>query len=217
MRRFIAAVLALIVVDGIVDLARADGLAATAQGAISRYRADHGLPAVTPDARLMQLAAEQAGAMAKAGVLEHDVARPFQARIVSYDPGVAVENIAAGTKDFSSTLEMWKHSPGHDANLRKAGVTRFGIASAAAPDSKYKIFWALIMAGAPPRHQLRQAASPAVLRAADGSAVRVRAERPRESTHQSTHHNTHERQPDLLAGLKRVLRPLWQSESAKEK
>src|SRR5262249_56463122 len=98
------------------------------------------------------------------------VARAFQARIVSYDPGVAVENIAAGTKDFSSTLEMWKHSPGHDAILRNARVTRFGIASAAAPDSKYKIFWALIMAGAPPPHPLRQAPRPPALRAADGAA-----------------------------------------------
>src|SRR5262249_57225630 len=106
------------------------------------------------------------------------VARAFQARIVSYDPGVAVENIAAGTKDFSSTLEMWKHSPGHDAILRNARVARFGIASAAAPDSKYKIFWALIMAGAPPRHQLRQAPSPALPPAADGAAGPGGAPRP---------------------------------------
>src|ERR1700720_4094827 len=135
-----------------VGPACAGELSATAQAAISRYRAEHGLPAVKPDAGVMALAAAQARAMAKADAMEHDVDRPFQARIVSYDPDVAVENIAAGTRTFSATLEIWQHSPGHDANLRKPGVTRFGIASAEAPGSKYKIFWALIMAGAKPHH-----------------------------------------------------------------
>src|SRR5215467_9617554 len=142
----------------------ADDLAGTAQAAISRYRAEHGLPAVTPDAKLMRLAAEQANAMARAGVLDHDVARPFQVRMVSYGPEVAVENIAAGTKTFASTLDIWQHSRGHDANLRNAGVTRFGIAVAESPDSKYKVFWALIMAGsAKPNHGVRAAGGPAVM------------------------------------------------------
>src|SRR5262249_61987536 len=154
-----------------VGPAGADDLAGTAQTAISRYRAEHGLPAVTPDAKLMRLAAEQANAMARAGVLDHAVARPFQARMVSYGPEVAVENIAAGSKTFASTLEMWQHSPGHDANLRRSGVTRFGIASAEAPDSKYKVFWALIMAGsATPAHGLSAGGDPGRLIAAEQAA-----------------------------------------------
>src|SRR5262249_21868078 len=148
--------------------------------AISRYRAEHGLPPVTPDPKLMRLAAEQANAMARAGVLDHDVGRPFQVRIVSYGPDVAVENIAAGTKTFAETLDIWRRSRGHDANLRKAGVTRFGIASAASPDSKYKIFWALIMAGEKPKHDVRVARGPGHMAAApaQGPKVRVRRERP---------------------------------------
>jgi Cysteine-rich secretory protein family len=174
-------------------------LAATAQAAISRYRAEHGLPAVTPDSKLMQLAADQANAMARAGVLDHDVARPFQVRVVSYGPEVAVENIAAGTKTFSATLDLWQHSPGHDANLRKVGVTRFGIASAEAPDSKYKIFWALIMAGSTPHNGVRQARGAGLMAAPPnaGPKVRARSERaPAGST-------------DLMASLKGLLRPLW--------
>jgi hypothetical protein len=187
--------------------ARAEELVAAAQTAITHYRAAHGRAAVTPDARLMRLAAEQARAMAKAGVLEHDVDRPFQARIAGYDPGIAVENIAAGTPDFAATLELWKHSPGHDANLRRDGVTRFGIASASAPDSKYRIFWALIMAGAPPPHGLRQAGGPGLMAAAPGQepVVRVRAERKPAAP------------PDLLSGLKNLLRPLWTGGSTKDK
>jgi hypothetical protein len=188
----------------------AEGLSATAQAAISRYRAEHGLPPVTPDAKLMRLAAEQANAMARAGVLDHEVARPFQVRVVSYGPEIAVENIAAGTKTFASTLDIWEHSPGHDANLRRAGVTRFGIASAAAPDSRYKIFWALIMAGETPKpkHGVREAGGPGVMAAAptQGPKVRVRSERPPKTG--ST---------DLMASLKGLLKPLWPGGSTKDR
>ncbi len=186
----------------------AESLSATAQAAISRYRAEHGLGAVTPDAKLMRLAAEQADAMARAGVLDHSVARPFQVRMASYGPEVAVENIAAGTKTFASTLDIWEHSPGHDANLRRAGVTRFGIASAEAPGSRYKIFWSLIMAGEKPKpkHGVREAGGPGLMAAAPtpGPKVRVRSERAAAAS--ST---------GLIASLKGLLKPLWPGASAK--
>ncbi len=186
----------------------AESLSATAQAAISRYRAEHGLGAVTPDPKLMQLAAEQANAMARAGVLDHSVARPFQVRMVSYGPDVAVENIAAGTKTFASTLDIWEHSPGHDANLRNGGVTRFGIASAAAPDSRYKIFWSLIMAGQKPKpkHGVREAGGPGLMPAAptQGPRVRVRSEPAAAS------------RSDLMASLKGWLKPLWPGDTEKK-
>src|SRR5262249_60158510 len=69
--------------------AHAEGLSAAAQAAISQYRQQHGLPAVTADARLMQLAAEQARAMAAAGGLGDDRRRPFAARLGHYKPGGA--------------------------------------------------------------------------------------------------------------------------------
>jgi hypothetical protein len=179
----------------------AGDLSATAQAAISRYRAEHGLPPVTPDAKLMQLAAEQANAMARAGVLDHDVGRPFQVRIVSYGPEVAVENIAAGTKTFASTLDIWQHSPGHDANLRRTGVTRFGIASAEAPDSKYKIFWALIMAGSAKPHGVREARGPGLMAAAPTAGPKVRV-------HREHSEHTQASSTDLVASLKGLLKPL---------
>ena len=185
--------------------AAAEELAATAQHAISRYRAEHGLPAVTPDPKLMRLAAEQANAMARAGVLDHDVARPFEVRIVSYGPDLAVENIAAGTRTFPATLDIWQHSPGHDANLRKAGVTRFGIASAEAPGSKYKIFWALIMASAKPHHGVREAGGPGLMAAAPSQGPKASVRRERAQAGSS----------DLLASVKGLLRPLWPGGSAK--
>jgi uncharacterized protein YkwD len=183
----------------------AEDLAAVAQAAISHYRTEHGLPPVTVDPKLMALAAEQARAMAKADSLEHDVDRPFQVRVASYDPDIAVENIAGGTRDFTSTLVLWEHSAGHDANLRRDSVTRFGIASAPTPQSKYKVFWSLIMAGTKPHHGLRTAGGPGLLRAVpdQGPMVRVRAV------------HTADNSPGLLATVKGWLKPLWPGGSTK--
>jgi hypothetical protein len=191
--------------------ARADDLAAAAQAAISRYRAEHGLPPVTIDPKLMALAAEQARAMAGADALEHDVGRSFQARVASYNPDVAVENIAAGTRTFASTLDLWKHSPGHDANLRREGVTRFGIASAPAPGSHYKVYWSLIMAGTSPhRHGVRTAGGPPTMRTApnQGPVVRVRAERTARPERSAD-------SPGVVATVKGWLKPLLPGGSTK--
>ncbi len=141
MNRFLAIIILLTFSVGEVRAASGDAAAA-----ISAYRREHGLPAVTTDARLTQLALEQAQAMAHAGVMDHSVAAPFSTRIARYDAAVAAENIAAGTHDFASTFVLWKESPGHNANLLRSGVTRIGIASAEAPATKYKIYWALILA-----------------------------------------------------------------------
>jgi uncharacterized protein YkwD len=84
--------------------------------------------------------------MARVGVLDHNVGGSFASRIGPYNPSVAAENIAAGFRDFDSVLNTWKRSSGHNANLLKGGVTRIGIAAAPAPQSKYKMFWTLILA-----------------------------------------------------------------------
>jgi hypothetical protein len=206
-RAGILAAISMVVLVGLTGVAGAEDLAAVAQAAISHYRAEHGLPPVTADPKLMALAAAQARAMAKADSLEHDVDRPFQARIASYDPDVACENIAGGPRDFTSALVLWEHSPGHDANLRREGVTRFGIASAPAPQSKYKVYWSLIMAGTKPHHGLRTAGGPGLLRAApdQGPMVRTRSLRAEHAGDNS---------PGLLATVKGWLKPLWSGSSS---
>ena len=40
-----------------------------------------------------------------------------------------------------------RYPPLHRANMLNAGVTRMGFANVYAPKSKYKMFWALILAG----------------------------------------------------------------------
>jgi uncharacterized protein YkwD len=147
----------------------ADTLSTTAESAISAYRRQHGLPAVRVDAGLMQLARQQAHAMARAGVLDHNVGGSFQLRMSGTNRGIAAENIAVGTPDFSSTFDVWKRSSGHRANLLKRAITQIGIASAEAPNSR-KMFWALVMAGSAEPRSLRK--PPRMRRAAAARAGR---------------------------------------------
>jgi len=119
-----------------------------AQSMISGYRRNNGLGAVTIDPELMRLANEQATAMAARGTLDHNVGAPFQERIRKsrFDAGVAVENIGAGYHTLAEAFSGWRDSPPHRANMLNASVTRMGIAAVYAPNSKYKVFWALILA-----------------------------------------------------------------------
>ena len=122
--------------------------AATAASMISGYRKNNGLGAVTIDPTLMRLAREQAFAMAKRNQLDHNVGRGFTDRIRSsgYDAKTAVENIGAGYHTLAEAFSGWRGSPSHRANMLHRDASQMGIAAAYAPGSKYKVFWALIMA-----------------------------------------------------------------------
>ena len=119
-----------------------------AQSMISGYRANNGLAAVTIDPDLMKLAEAQARAMANRDKLDHNVIRTFPDRLRTsgYDAQIAVENIGAGYHTLAEAFSGWRGSPPHRANMLRNGVTRMGIAAAYAPQSKYKVFWALILA-----------------------------------------------------------------------
>jgi uncharacterized protein YkwD len=122
--------------------------AVVAASMISGYRRNNGLSTVTIDPELMRLAGEQARAMAARNRLDHDVGQPFQQRIrhSGFDAGVAVENISAGYHTLAEAFSGWRDSPPHRANMLNRSVTRMGIAAVYAPQSKYKVFWALILA-----------------------------------------------------------------------
>jgi uncharacterized protein YkwD len=122
--------------------------AKVAASMISGYRRNNGLGIVTLDNHLMRLAEEQARAMASRNRFDHDAAGPFNQRIKrsGYDAKVAVENIGAGYHTLAEAFSGWRDSPPHRANMLHSGVTKMGIATVFAPHSKYKVFWALILA-----------------------------------------------------------------------
>jgi uncharacterized protein YkwD len=115
---------------------------------ISGYRQNNGLGTVALDPKLMQLATEQARAMAARDKLDRDVGRSFQQRIKSsgFDVKLAVENVSAGYHTLAEAFSGWRDSPPHRANMLKNGATVMGIAAVYAPNSKYKVFWTLILA-----------------------------------------------------------------------
>jgi uncharacterized protein YkwD len=126
--------------------ARLDDLAAASM--ISGYRANNGLPAVTLDPELTRLAQAQAEIMASRDRLDHGAGKPFVARLKAsgYDAKTAAENIGAGYHTLAEAFSGWRDSGSHRANMLLKGATRMGIAAVYTPRSKYKVYWALILA-----------------------------------------------------------------------
>jgi uncharacterized protein YkwD len=122
--------------------------AVMAASMISGYRTNNGLSVVTVDPELMKLAEAQAQAMASRDTLSHDIARSFHERLKGggYRARTAAENVGAGYHTLAQAFSGWRDSPPHRANMLLSGATRMGIAAAYAPKSKYKVFWALILA-----------------------------------------------------------------------
>lgn len=109
----------------ITTSSRDAGLAAAM---ISRYRAAHGLGPVKVDAQLGRAAEHQARAVAVAGELTHG---DFAGRMKEYGiRGSAAENLAAGKETLEGTMDQWKSSPGHNANLLLADASRIGLVRA---------------------------------------------------------------------------------------
>lgn len=121
---------------------------AAAASMISGYRSNNGLPAVTVDPELMRLAQAQAEVMAKRDKLDHSAGKPFIGRLRAsgYDAKGAAENISAGYHTLAEAFSGWRDSPPHKANMLLKGATRIGIAAVYTPKSKYKVYWALIIA-----------------------------------------------------------------------
>ncbi|MEW6641516.1 MAG: CAP domain-containing protein [Pseudomonadota bacterium] len=122
--------------------------AAVAASMISGYRRNNGLGAVEVDPVLMQVAEAQAMAMASRNKLDHNVVGALGQRIKTsgYDAKVAVENVSAGYHTLAEAFSGWRDSPPHKANMLNSGVTKLGIAASYAPNTKYKVFWALVLA-----------------------------------------------------------------------
>lgn len=114
----------------------------------SGYRVNNGRDALVLDPELTRLAQEQAQAMARRDKLDHDLIRPFNARLKAsgYKAKAAAENIGAGYHTLAEAFSGWRDSPPHKANMLLRGARRMGIATAYAPNSKYKVYWSLIVA-----------------------------------------------------------------------
>ncbi len=120
----------------------------TAASMISGYRQNNGLPPVAIDPELTRLAEVQAQAMATQDKVDQRAAGAISIRLrrSGYNAAVAGENISAGYHTLAEAFSGWRDSPPHRANMLLKGATKMGIAAIYAPNSKYKVFWSLILA-----------------------------------------------------------------------
>jgi uncharacterized protein YkwD len=126
--------------------ARVDAQAAREM--ISLYRRNNGLSALALDETLQQAAQSQADAMAAANSLDHNVRGTLDMRLAArgMKSARAAENVSAGYHTLAEAFSGWRQSPPHNRNLLMKGATRMGIATAYAPGTKYKVYWALVLA-----------------------------------------------------------------------
>ena len=119
-----------------------------ARDMISLYRSNHGLETLTVDPGLMAEAQAQAEAMARSDKLSHEVRGTLTARLdrAGYRKSRAVENVSAGYHTLAEAFSGWRQSPPHNANMLAPGMRRIGIAAAYNPNTRYKVFWTLVLA-----------------------------------------------------------------------
>lgn len=137
---------------------------AAAASLLSDYRKGKGLTTVAVDPVLMQVAQRQARVMAAADSLSHTVGgRTLTTRLKSagFNGLRAVENVGAGYHTLAEAFSGWRDSPSHNKNMLAPGMTQLGIAAAPAPNSKYKVYWALVLGAPDPKLEAQQAAAAA--------------------------------------------------------
>jgi uncharacterized protein YkwD len=125
-----------------------------ADSGVNAIRVQGGLPALTPDAALVQVARARSQDMAANNYFSHYPPDGCNYICLMDQYGVshawAGENIAWNTWDWSQTalvaVQMWQNSPPHMENIMNCHFTRFGTGVAKAADGK--VYFTMIFEGA---------------------------------------------------------------------
>jgi uncharacterized protein YkwD len=116
---------------------------------INEYRASRSLGPLSIDDKLMKIAADHAHLMASMDRMAHVLPGEgsFQQRIAAggFQASMAAENVAAGQDSLQEVFDAWRRSPGHNANMLLAGISKMGIALAIQPGGRYHTYWALVL------------------------------------------------------------------------
>jgi uncharacterized protein YkwD len=112
---------------------------------INDYRAQNGLPTLTPSYTLSLAAAWKSADLGSNAYFAHDdLNRTWVQRVrdcgYSYNTYIG-ENIAAGASSARQVFNMWKNSPGHNANMLGASYRTIGIGRQYVAGSPYGWYW----------------------------------------------------------------------------
>jgi len=113
---------------------------------INDYRAQYGLQALSVSENLERSATWMANDMATRNYFSHgdSMGRLSQTRIAECGATMASgENLGAGPDIISAAqaFELWRTSPGHNANMLYASYRQIGIARISNPSSYYTYYW----------------------------------------------------------------------------
>ena len=134
------------------DLGRAgvDLDPAAALGLVNDYRAKEGVGRLALDPALVAIAAEEAARLAARDSIRLSLAAEhrLEARLAAagYESAGAVQNVSAGYRTLAEAFSGWRELTTHNANMLSPTANRFGIATAYAPNSKYKVYWVAVFA-----------------------------------------------------------------------
>lgn len=120
---------------------------------LNQYRAQSGIAPLALDPQLSRIAQDYAKKMAAADKMGHDVdghsLLGTRLKSYGYQFSNAGENVAAGYHTLAEAFSGWRQSPPHDRGMKDPEMNLMGIATAYNPNSKYKVFWCLILAHPP--------------------------------------------------------------------
>jgi uncharacterized protein YkwD len=117
---------------------------------INEYRSKKGLNPLSLDPKATAAAAMLAKDMAKHDHMSHvgpngaDVGKRLT--VAGYSYRLAAENVGVGQTSLPEMIDGWKKSPPHSRNMLLADAKDIGIAYEYKADTKYKTFWALVIA-----------------------------------------------------------------------
>jgi uncharacterized protein YkwD len=118
---------------------------------INAHRQQNGLAKLAPSYALTRAAAWKSKDLGENAYFAHDdLARTWVQRVRDCGYGFNTyigENIAAGVQTAQQAFDLWKNSPGHNANMLGANYTSIGIGRYYVSGSPYGWYWTTEFAG----------------------------------------------------------------------
>ncbi|SDR62536.1 Cysteine-rich secretory protein family protein [Rhizobiales bacterium GAS113] len=116
---------------------------------LNGHRRLKGLAAMSPDPILERIAADAARELASRNQPDAIVATKIRGELVAAHVSTAhtAENLSGGYFTLADAFSGWRGAPRQERTISLPAATRFGIASAYVPGSKYTVYWALVVAG----------------------------------------------------------------------
>jgi uncharacterized protein YkwD len=119
---------------------------------VNNWREQNGRKPLKIDSRLNRAAQAHADYMAEKDYVGHTSGFwPFsktatdRVKEAGYAPRALGENVAGGQDSFSSALDSWKNSPGHNRNLLASNATDIGMAVKKNSRGKLKNYWVMVI------------------------------------------------------------------------